>query len=84
MSSNPPYSRPASAPDVKWRFVSQSEVYGPDETGRSVDGIKVAFTLENGQAGTVFLPRSRFSKINVDAAIRDYAHRINEVAQGNS
>lgn len=52
-----------------WTVTGQQETTGQDDSGRFVPGVRVAFKLGNGTAGTVFVPEAVFSADQVAARI---------------
>jgi hypothetical protein len=62
-----------------WKVTGTVETMLPDSTGRYVTGYQVAFVTGDGNSGTVFLPRDRFSSQTVAAAVAEHAANLDGV-----
>lgn len=67
------------APKNAWKIVSQSETVerGPDD--RLVEGVRVRFSTELGNVGSVFIPRARYNVKDVRAEVAQAAGKIDEI-----
>lgn len=73
MAINRPGQLPSNMPVTGARVTNQAPGYGPDGSGRSVEGVKVSFVLPSGTPGEVFVPRSMYTVENVKAAVGAHA-----------
>lgn len=69
------------APATGWVIISQQETLQPGPGGRVTEGIVVRFTTASGQEGSVFVPRSQYTPINVRAAVAAHAATLDQVAK---
>ena len=59
--------------------ISQMETVGMNPQGRPVPGYQVSFRSSRGVLGSVFVPKDRYSVLNVRAAIADHARELDQV-----
>lgn len=64
-----PPGQPPKAPLTGFTIGDQLEVTELDPKGRAVRGVRVAYTLNGGPSGTVFVPESMYTVANVQAAV---------------
>lgn len=72
------YSDPPSG--VKWSVTGQHQRVAPGRTGRMVPGVTVAFQLQNGDTGSVFIPEAAYNADNVRTIIAMKAKAMADVA----
>lgn len=70
---------PATPAPLTWRVSSQIEAVGPDADGKIVQGVRVYFTLSNGQTSSVFVPHASYDAATVRAMIQSRVDTITEV-----
>lgn len=63
-----------------WRVTGQQETNRTDATGRFVSGVLVAFTIDNGVAGSVFVPDAQYTPDNVKQLIAARVAQLTGVA----
>jgi hypothetical protein len=76
-----PYN-PSTGP--VWKVIDTKTGSAPDATGRYVPGYQITYQLNTGQAGTVFVPKSSYTKDAATAAIMADAAQLAEVSNLSS
>lgn len=65
----------ASAPQ-SWTITGTSETTGVNDQGMPTRGVSVSFKLDDGTAGTVFVPDASFTPAAVTAAVQARASAL--------
>jgi len=68
-----------AAPNIAVTDLTQLETFKPGADGRPVQGFDISFTTPSGTRATVFVPLSRYTLVNVQAAIQDKAGTVESV-----
>jgi hypothetical protein len=79
MAMNRPPSRPPSAPATGWEITDQVQATDVDAKGVPARGMRVYFRTGKGVTSNVFVPDSRYSVENVQAAVASKAAEIDQV-----
>ena len=64
-----------------WTIIGQAETFQTDDAGAFVPGVTVTFQLPGGQAGSVFVPNSKYTVEGVKAAVTARASAMAAVSQ---
>lgn len=65
---------------IGWKVTSQTETTNISAGGDIAEGIRVGFVLDDGTAGSVFVPLAGYSADKVRAAVAARAAVLGEVA----
>jgi hypothetical protein len=71
---------------VKWTVSGATQTTGADASGRYQKGWEVAYTLDSGHAGVVFVPGEVPNEATVKAAVAQAAqslHRVVNLTSGS-
>lgn len=77
--ATPPNRLTPNAPITGWTVTSQQQSQWIGPNNQAVRGVEVFFTTGKGVAGSVRIPESQYSPINVRAAIAAQAAQLDEV-----
>lgn len=64
------------ATPLKWTIGVPTETTGLSEAGTPVKGVNVPFKLEDGTAGSVFVPDTQLNQANVTALVQARASTL--------
>jgi len=64
---------------MEWTIVQRERYTFLDARANPTDGYRVTFTLEDGTTDWVDIPKARYDKKNVEAAIANAVERHEEV-----
>lgn len=79
MTQQMPQSRPPSAPNIPVTDITQMLTFQPGPDGRPTQGYEISFTTPRNSRGSVFVPMSKYTQANVNAAIQGQAAIIESV-----
>lgn len=72
---------PSAYTGPAWRVTSQQEATQPGPAGTYTKGVVVFFNMDDGNAGSVFIPNNVYNAAAIKAAINERAAQLGAVQQ---